>query len=271
MDMVKMGRFLAELRNEHGLTQAELGEQLGVTNKTISRWETGTYMPPVEMLEQLSNLYGLTINELLSGSKLSTEDYKMMAEENIKETLNENSFMVKIRQICSFFWRRSFIFIPILLAAFFVLGYFRQFNKLFYGDPFYEHEPLSDEMIRKISFEAGCTVAIINTIIALLVVFVITLIVAKRKGATAESKALKKLKLIRMIFVAPYAISLVICTVFSFIGIGDFMLSSGLDLGLEGFIDAAFILIWYFWWLYIICLIGIIVTSVMIMKKNNSK
>ena len=41
MDVVEMGRFLAELRNEHGLTQAELGEQLGVTNKTISRWETG--------------------------------------------------------------------------------------------------------------------------------------------------------------------------------------------------------------------------------------
>lgn len=41
MDMVKMGSFLAELRKEHHLTQAELGEKLGVTNKTISRWETG--------------------------------------------------------------------------------------------------------------------------------------------------------------------------------------------------------------------------------------
>ena len=41
MDMIKMGSFLAELRKEHNLTQAELGEKLGVTNKTISRWETG--------------------------------------------------------------------------------------------------------------------------------------------------------------------------------------------------------------------------------------
>lgn len=53
MDMVKMGSFLAELRKEHSLTQAELGDKLGVTNKTISRWETGNYMPPVEMLEKL--------------------------------------------------------------------------------------------------------------------------------------------------------------------------------------------------------------------------
>ena len=76
MDMLKMGSFLAELRKEHKLTQAELGEKIGVTNKTISRWETGNYMPPVEMLEALSDLYGLTINELLSGRRLTTEEYK---------------------------------------------------------------------------------------------------------------------------------------------------------------------------------------------------
>ena len=60
MDMVKMGSFLAELRKERNLTQAELGEKLGVTNKTISRWETGNYMPSVEMLEELSTMYGMT-------------------------------------------------------------------------------------------------------------------------------------------------------------------------------------------------------------------
>ena len=65
---------------------------MGVTNKTISRWETGNYMPPVEMLEELSNMYGLTINELLSGKKLSTEEYKEMAETNIKETLKASAF-----------------------------------------------------------------------------------------------------------------------------------------------------------------------------------
>ena len=70
MDMIKTGRFLAELRKEHSLTQEQLGEQLGVTNKTVSRWETGTYMPPVEMLQLLSVKYGVTINEILSGERL---------------------------------------------------------------------------------------------------------------------------------------------------------------------------------------------------------
>ena len=98
MDMVKIGSFLAELRKEHNLTQAELGEKLGVTNKTISRWETGNYMPPVEMLKELSNMYDITINELLSGRKLTTVEYKQMAETNIKETLKESAFTLKEKQ-----------------------------------------------------------------------------------------------------------------------------------------------------------------------------
>lgn len=108
MDMIKMGNFLAELRRERKLTQAELGEKMGVTNKTISRWETGTYMPPVEMLEALSRLYGLTINELLSGERLTPEEYREKAEANITETLKASTFGLKEKQ--AYFkrkWRRE--------------------------------------------------------------------------------------------------------------------------------------------------------------------
>ena len=123
MDMVKMGSFLAELRKEQGLTQEQLGEKLGVTNKTVSRWETGTYMPPVEMLEELSKMYGLTINELLSGKKLSTEEYKEMAETNIRETLKASTFDLKEKQI--FYkkkWRKDHLFtIVICTVAWLVL------------------------------------------------------------------------------------------------------------------------------------------------------
>ena len=118
MDMVKMGSFLAELRKEHKLTQAELGEKLGVTNKTVSRWETGTYMPPVEMLEELSRLYGLTINEILSGRKLTAEEFKEMAESNIRETLKASTFELKDKQ--KFFkkkWRKEHISTIIICSA----------------------------------------------------------------------------------------------------------------------------------------------------------
>ena len=127
MDMLKMGSFLAELRKEHKLTQAELGEKLGVTNKTISRWETGNYMPPVEMLEELSNMYGMTINELLSGKKLSTEEYKEMAETNIKETLKASAFGLREKQ--DYFkkkWLRDhvaiMVFAGICIVGVFVAG-----------------------------------------------------------------------------------------------------------------------------------------------------
>ena len=123
-----MGSFLAELRKENNLTQAELGEKLGVTNKTISRWETGNYMPPVEMLEELSNMYGMTINELLSGKKLSTEEYKEMAETNIKETLKASAFSLKEKQ--EFFkkkWLKDHIaimvFLGICIIGVFVAGF----------------------------------------------------------------------------------------------------------------------------------------------------
>ena len=127
MDMVKMGSFLAELRKENNLTQAELGEKLGVTNKTISRWETGTYMPPVEMLEELSHIYNMTINELLSGKNLSTEEYKEMAECNIKDTLKASAFSLKEKQE---FYKKKWlkdhtaimVFIGLCIIAVFVAG-----------------------------------------------------------------------------------------------------------------------------------------------------
>ena len=59
MDTIKIGNFLAELRKEQGLTQEALGEKIGVTNKTVSRWENGNYLPPVEMLQELSKLYNI--------------------------------------------------------------------------------------------------------------------------------------------------------------------------------------------------------------------
>lgn len=97
MDMVKIGQFLAQLRKEKNLTQAGLGEKLGVTNKTVSRWETGTYMPPVEMLQMLGELYGISINEILSGERLSDTGYRAKAEENIKAVLSESAFTLKDR------------------------------------------------------------------------------------------------------------------------------------------------------------------------------
>ena len=95
MDVKKTGAFLAALRHEQNLTQEQLGEKLGVTNKTVSRWENGNYLPPVEMLQFLSELYQVSINELLCGERLSEQEYKEKAEENIKTVLKDSAFSLQ--------------------------------------------------------------------------------------------------------------------------------------------------------------------------------
>lgn len=97
MDTIKIGKFLAELRHEHNMTQEQLGEKLGVTNKTISRWENGNYMPPVDVLLMLSGLYGISINEILSGRRLEEAEFKQEAEVNLANMLSESAFSLKDR------------------------------------------------------------------------------------------------------------------------------------------------------------------------------
>lgn len=111
MDTVKIGKFLAELRREKELTQEQLAEKLGTSNKTISRWENGNYMPPVEMLMELSDFYGVSINELLSGKRLEQSEEKPAAEENLKRILTESPFSLEERKV--YFtkkWKREHAF-----------------------------------------------------------------------------------------------------------------------------------------------------------------
>lgn len=111
MDTVKTGKFLAQLRRERELTQEQLAERLGTSNKTISRWENGNYMPPVEMLCELSEFYGVSINELLSGKRLEEREEKPAAEENLKEVLSVSTFGLEERK--EFYtkkWKREHTF-----------------------------------------------------------------------------------------------------------------------------------------------------------------
>ncbi len=104
MDTIKIGNFLAELRKEQNLTQEALGEKLGVTNKTVSRWENGNYLPPVEMLQELSKLYNVSINELLCGERIPEENYAQKAEETITSILANDTFSFKERED---YWKRK--------------------------------------------------------------------------------------------------------------------------------------------------------------------
>ena len=132
MDMSKMGAFLQELRKEHGLTQEQLGEKLHISGKTISRWETGTYMPPVEMLLALSELYGVSMNELVAGERLTPEALPQAAEENLTTTLKEQEVFQfnERRQFWLEKWQKEHRgLLPLLIAAVILLSAVAAWNE----------------------------------------------------------------------------------------------------------------------------------------------
>ncbi len=82
MDIVKIGGFLQELRKEKKLTQEQLAEHMGVSRRSVSRWETGSNMPDLDILIELSDFYALDLREILNGER---EGERM--NEEVKETV----------------------------------------------------------------------------------------------------------------------------------------------------------------------------------------
>ena len=88
------GQLIAARRRELGLSQTELAEQLHVTDKAVSRWETGRGMPAVDSLEPLAEVLGLSVSELLSGKRLTAEELPKTAGGQIVESMRKNVRMV---------------------------------------------------------------------------------------------------------------------------------------------------------------------------------
>ena len=89
MDQIKIGKFIADERKRKGYTQKQLSEKLEISDKTISKWERGNGFPEVSLLLPLCNELEITVNELLSGERVSEEDYRKKAEENMVNLVRE--------------------------------------------------------------------------------------------------------------------------------------------------------------------------------------
>lgn len=95
MDSKKIGAFIAANRKKKGLTQEQLGEKLGVSNKTISRWENGNYMPDLSLLEPLSKELEISLNELLAGEEIEKEKVIKYSEQNLLSTIDYTDKKIK--------------------------------------------------------------------------------------------------------------------------------------------------------------------------------
>ncbi len=85
MDQVKIGRYIAECRKAKGMTQAQLAEKLHITDRAVSRWETGKGMPDTSLMPDLCQELGITVGELLNGESVPEEEYKDTAEQLLVE------------------------------------------------------------------------------------------------------------------------------------------------------------------------------------------
>lgn len=90
MSQNNIGEFIQQSRKAKGFTQKDLGDRIGVSDKTISKWENGNSIPDTSILNELCATLDINVNELLSGEKLTPEIYSMKAEENMMNLLEDN-------------------------------------------------------------------------------------------------------------------------------------------------------------------------------------
>ncbi len=102
MDQIKIGRFIAERRRQANLTQAQLAEKLNITDRAVSKWETGKSMPDSSIMLKLCEILHITVNDLLCGEVVTTDDYKKQLEKNMlqmviqKEEADKKLLMLEI-------------------------------------------------------------------------------------------------------------------------------------------------------------------------------
>ncbi len=110
MDAKITGSFIAQLRKQRGLTQKELAEKLEVTDKAISRWETGKGMPETSLLKPLAEILGVSVGELLAGKMLEVSQIKEQTDKILLESLDEPDDEAQLRRIL------RYVFIGVIVA-----------------------------------------------------------------------------------------------------------------------------------------------------------
>ena len=122
MDQIKIGRFIAERRKKAGLTQLQLAEKLGITDKAISKWERGLTMPDTSIMLELCDIISISVNELLCGEKLDMENNDQKNEQLLLDMAKE--LEKKNKTIWTSMWTIMGVSIIALISGIFVVRFF---------------------------------------------------------------------------------------------------------------------------------------------------
>lgn len=97
MNQEKIGKFIGEIRKEKKMKQKDLADLLGVTNKTVSRWETGKYMPDLSLFTPISEILGISLNELIQGERIIGKKNANSIEIEVKLEIDQNRYRDLLR------------------------------------------------------------------------------------------------------------------------------------------------------------------------------
>ncbi len=117
MDTIKTGKFIAECRKAKGLTQTILAEKLGITNRAVSKWETGKSLPDASIMLELCDILEISVNELLNGEKIVMDNYKEIAENTLKDMVELEKKKNKIIEKAEFFITISSVIISLIMIV----------------------------------------------------------------------------------------------------------------------------------------------------------
>ena len=90
MDLIKIGKYIAGKRKSLGMTQKQLAEKLGMSDKSVSKWERGVCLPDVSVYKELCSILGISLNEFLAGEDIAQENLIQKSETNIIEVIKDN-------------------------------------------------------------------------------------------------------------------------------------------------------------------------------------
>ena len=119
MDQEKIGAFIADVRKRQGISQKQLADIVGVTDKSVSKWETGKSLPEISKMESLCRALHISINEFLSGERLSEAVYPQKAEENMMNLIHESEAKAAQTNSVGIIVMIVLSFLPIVFSAFY--------------------------------------------------------------------------------------------------------------------------------------------------------
>ena len=122
MDLVKIGAFLKELRKEKNITQEELADKMGVSRRTVSRWETGSNMPDMDILIDISDFYEVDLREILDGERKEDHMDEEMKETVLKVAEFSNEDKANLMKRIHVLFVIAMVFMAILMVVQFIDG-----------------------------------------------------------------------------------------------------------------------------------------------------